>query len=361
MRIAQVCPYSLSYPGGVQSQVVGLARALRSRGHLVRVIAPVDHPVHEAGVVSVGSSVSLPANGSRAPVAPWPWSAATSLRALAGGGFDLVHVHEPLVPGPSLAALLASEAPVVGTFHRSGRSLAYTALAPVASLAARRLAVRCAVSEEAAATAAEALPGSYEVLFNGVDVDRFSAARPWPREGPTVVFVGRHEARKGLAVLLKAWEAMPAGTRCWVVGEGPETGRLKGAFAGRRGLEWVGAVEDAERASRLAGADVACLPSLRGESFGLVLLEAMAAGTPVVASDLPGYRGAAGHQGAALLVAPGDPGALGAALRQVLDDPALSRALVEAGTRRAKELSVERLAERYETLYLDVVAASRRP
>jgi phosphatidylinositol alpha-mannosyltransferase len=190
-------------------------------------------------------------------------------------------------------------------------------------------------------------------VFNGIEVERFAKATPWPTEGPTILYVGRHEPRKGLAVLLEAMAALPPDVRLWVTSDGPDTAKLRARYDDPR-VEWLGRVDDEERNRRLKGADVFCAPSLHGESFGVVLLEAMAASTPVVASDLPGYRNVARPGAEGLLVPPGDPAALAAALRQVLTDTQRAAHLVEGGDRRAEELSMDRLAERYLSIYADL-------
>lgn len=347
MRIAQVCPYSLSVPGGVQGQVLGLARQLRRAGHHVTVLAPTDAPTAEAGVRSLGSSVPLASNGSVAPIAPNLATVRRTMSALRDEPYDVVHVHEPFVPGPAMTALLYSGHPLLGTFHRSGSSHAYSVFGPLVMRWARRLALRCAVSPEAMETARAALGGRYELVFNAVELEPFRAAAAHPKAAPTVFFIGRHEERKGLAVLLEAMTRLAADVRCWVAGQGPDTDELRARFSGRPGIEWLGLVTDEERAARMKGADVVCAPSLYGESFGVVLLEAMAAGTPVVASDLPGYRNAGRDGIDAVLVPPGDVDALAAALGRVLHDPDLRTRLEAAGTERAVELSMERLADLY--------------
>ncbi len=347
VRIGLVSPYSLTLPGGVQGQVLGLARALRARGHEARVLGPCDGPPPEPGVTPLGSSIPLAANGSVAPIAPSPACALRTIAALDDEDLDVVHLHEPLVPGPCLTTLVVAETPLVGTFHAAGSSASYRWAGRPLGWAARRLAWRCAVSQAAAALARTHLGGSYEVLGNGVEVERFRDVVPWPTEGPTILFLGRHEPRKGLAVLVEALRDLPAEARLWVAGEGPETGRLRAATAGDPRVSWLGRVGDHERARRLRGAQVLCAPSLGGESFGIVLLEAMAAGAAVVASDIPGYADVARSGREALLVAPGDARALAAALRRALEDRDRAAGLVAAGRVRAEELSMDRLAERY--------------
>ncbi len=198
------------------------------------------------------------------------------------------------------------------------------------------------------------------MLPNGVEVERFAKADPWPAPdtpggtGRAILFVGRHEPRKGLEVLLDAFANLERDAVLWVAGEGPATAAL--AAAAPPGVEWLGRISDGELAQRLRTAAVFCAPSLHGESFGVVLLEAMAAGTPVVASDIAGYRDVARDDREAVLVPGGDVAALTNGLRRVLDDPTLARRLVEAGTARAASFSMERLAARYADLYESLLA-----
>ncbi|MHB8669289.1 MAG: glycosyltransferase family 4 protein [Acidimicrobiales bacterium] len=363
MRVALVCPYSLSLPGGVQGQVLGLARSLRSMGHEARVLGPCDGAPPDLGVTPLGRCVPFASNGSVAPVAPDLSCALRTIRALRDEAFDVAHLHEPLVPGPTLTTLLFTASPVVGTFHRAGVSAAYRWLSPLARRFAAGIQVRAAVSEDARATAEAALSGTYLLLHNGVEVDRFAKATPWPTSGPTIFFVGRHEPRKGLDVLLAAMSRLPPDVAMWVGGDGPDTERLMRSVADDARIEWLGRISDQEVASRLRGADVFCAPSLFGESFGVVLLEAMAAQTPVVASDLPGYRNVARPGRDAVLVPPGDPEALAATLESVLSDRRLADRLSSAGECRAAEYSMDSLAERYIELYRGAVEGpgSRTP
>jgi phosphatidylinositol alpha-mannosyltransferase len=354
MRIAQVCPYSLTLPGGVQAQVMGLTRVLRALGHEVRVLGPCDGPPPEPWVTPLGASIPTASNGSMAPIAPDPSAALRTIRALHDEEFEVVHLHEPLVPGPPLTALIVADVPRLGTFHRAGGSLAYRRLRPVVRWLAKRLELRCAVSEAAAATATAALGGRYEVLFNGIEVDRFAKADPWPTDGPTILFMGRHEPRKGLAVLLEAMARLPGDVQLWVASDGPQTRQLQSQYAGDPRIAWLGRLDEGEKASRLRGADVFCAPSLGGESFGVVLLEAMAAGTPVVASDLAGYRAVARAGVDALLVPPGEEQPLAAALGRVLADPALSASLQSNGELHVAGFAMECLALRYLELYRDL-------
>ncbi len=355
-RVMVVSPYSLSYVGGVQGQVLGLARALRELGIDARVVAPCDGPPPEPGVTVVGGSTPVPSNGSIAPIASGRAVARHTLEALRVFEPDVAHLHEPLVPGPTQAVLLESDVPTVGTFHAAaaeGQPF-YRLFRPPLRRWVNSLTVRTAVSEEARRLAAEAFGCEYEVVPNGVEVPTFAGAEPWPSPRPAVLFVGRHEPRKGLGVLLDAVAGLERDAVLWVAGEGAETPALRDR--GVANVEWLGRISDHEKMRRLRGATVYCAPSLRGESFGLVLLEAMAAGVPAIASDIPGYRSVARPDREALIVPPGDATALRDALRRLLDDAALRQRLVDAGRHRADDLSMTRLAERFVPVYERAVA-----
>jgi phosphatidylinositol alpha-mannosyltransferase len=351
MRIGLVCPYSLTIPGGVQGQVLGLGRALRAAGHDVRVLGPCDGPPPDPAVVPLGNSVPVEANGSIAALAPDLPAQLRTIRALWDEAFDVVNLHEPLAPGPAGTALLVEDAPLVGTFHAAGTSACYRYLGPMLRWGASRLHVRVAVSRDAQALAASVLGGEWELLFNGVEIERFAKATPLYGERPTIFFIGRHEPRKGLAQLLEAAALIDEDVAVWVASEGPQTAELQKRYAADTRIEWLGRISDQEKAARMRGADVFCAPSLGGESFGVVLLEAMAAGTVVVASDLPGYRNAARPGQEALLTPPGDVRALAAALRRVLHEPQLVDDLVGRGEARAQVCSMDRLADRYLELF----------
>ncbi|MDQ6839211.1 MAG: glycosyltransferase family 4 protein [Actinomycetota bacterium] len=356
-----MCPYSLTLPGGVQGQVLGLGEALRRQGVDARVLGPCDGPPPDATVTPLGNSVPAAGNGSVAAIAPDPACVLRTIRALRDEEFDVVHLHEPLVPGPTLTALVFSDAPLVATFHRSGESHGYRAVRLLAGVIGARLTVRAAVSEEAEITAHNALAGSYERVWNGIDTSTYDAARPWPSAGPTIVFVGRHEPRKGLAVLVDAMSGLGPDVRLWVIGEGPETARLRAKTDGDRRIEWLGSVDEVEKVRRLRAATVFCAPSTSGESFGVVLLEAMAACCTVVASDLAGYRNVARQSIEAVLVPPGDAVALTAALRRALAGGPEVEAMVAAARVRAQHFSLDALATRYLDLYRRALAAPPRP
>jgi phosphatidylinositol alpha-mannosyltransferase len=356
MRVGLVCPYSLTIPGGVQAQVLGLARVLRAGGHEARVLGPCDGPPPEPFVTPLGNSIPTAANGSIAPLAPDLSCALRTMRALNDEDFDVIHLHEPIAPGPTMTALFMHPAPVVGTFHTAGRSASYRYLTGIVRWIAERLDERVAVSEQAKVLAASYLGGDYRVLFNGVELGRFTDAEPVKSDVPAIFFCGRHEPRKGLEVLLEAMAALPADVCCWVASDGPETDRLRARFAGDPRIEWLGRLSEAEKESRLRGASAFCAPSLHGESFGVVLIEAMAARTPIVASDLSGYRAVARPGTDALLVPPGDVNGLAAALGRVLFEPGLADQLRAAGDRRAPDFSMEHLAQEYLSIYEGLLA-----
>lgn len=357
LRIAMVCPYDLSRPGGVQGQARGLVQALRGLGHDAWLVAPDDAPVGWSAPdrYVAGRSRALRANGSEAPVCLSPAGARRAVRAARERGAQVVHLHEPLAPALGYGFLAARRWPTVATFHRSGTDRLTKLASPLARWARTRIDVAVAVSAAARDTAHALCGGTYEVLFNGVDVARFASAAPASSDVPAVLFLGRHEARKGLGVLLEAFSRLSPPAVLWISGAGPETAALRARYPESKRVRWLGVVSDDEVAGRLAGASVLCAPSLGGESFGMVLLEAMAAGAAVVASDIPGYRQAAG--GHAVLVPPGDPVALADALeRSLAAPPDAAAALRRQASAHAAEWSMDRLAAHYVEAYRHAMA-----
>ncbi|CAN5705016.1 glycosyltransferase family 4 protein [soil metagenome] len=370
MRIAIVCPYAWDRFGGVQTHVRAQAATLRDRGHDVTVIAPrtwlkpkppgdLDQ-VDEA--VRVGRAVSIPANGSIAPIAFGPVAAAGVRRTLADLRPDVAHLHEPLIPSLSGLALLNAHAPCVGTFHASSEtSMAYWTARPFLKGAIGRLRVRIVVSDAARDLIGRYFPGDYEQIPNGVEVARYATAPPVDLgAGRTVLFLGRFERRKGLEVLIQAMTRLrDLETKLVIVGTGPEE-RACRALAARLDVDvqFIGGVHDDLKAGIFRSADAYCAPALGGESFGIVLIEAMAAGTPVVCSDLPGFRAVA--EDVALLVPPGDSGRLADALREVLTDEGRARRMSESGRSVADRFDWPRLAERLEDVYVRAIAAPGR-
>ena len=367
LRIGLLCPYSLTTPGGVQGQVMGLARALRKMGHEVRVLGPCDGAPPDTFVTPIGESLPTVANGSIAPLAPDPSAALRTIRVLRDEQFDVLHIHEPLTPGASITALVMRTAPIVATFHAAGESLSYKYLSAPLKGFASAIDHRVAVSKDAVLLAQRYIGGDYQILPNGVELDRFiaSSLNTITTHGDSslmrrsIFFCGRHEPRKGLEVLLQAHATLPDNVDLWIASEGPETERLKREWAGDSRIMWLGRISDAEKAKRLSQADVFCAPSLGGESFGVVLIEAMAAATPIVASALDGYMNVATNEVDALLVEPNDPAALEAALRRILLDQELAHRLVLRGQERSTGFSMVQLASTYVDIYRRVIAESQ--
>ncbi len=360
LRVGMVSPYSLSVPGGVQAQAMGLARELRKMGIEVRVLGPCDGPPPATFVTPLGNSLPLSTNGSIAPLAPDPACVLRTMRVLFEEQFDVLHLHEPFAPGPPMTSMLMHPAPVVATFHAAGDSPSYKYGNAPMKAAAKNIARRIAVSKDALALVQAAVPGEYEVLYNGVELHDYRSASPWPTEGPTIFFCGRHEERKGLGVLIESMAHMGPEVTLWVASNGPDTERLRALTENDPRIVWLGRLSDEEKISRLKGAHVFCAPSLGGESFGVVLIEAMAAGTCVVASALDGYRNVATDDVDSLLVEPGEPVLLADALRRALSDPALVERLTAAGDRRADDFSMTSLAQRYAAIYHEVAAPPTR-
>jgi phosphatidyl-myo-inositol alpha-mannosyltransferase len=361
MRIGLVCPYEWTVPGGVGNHVRALATELRQAGHRVDVLAPAERPVATEGFVGLGGSVAVPYNGSVARIAFGPRALYRVRRAVGRGGYDLLHVHEPLSPSVGLLAVAGTRVPAVGTFHANlGRSLALEAAGPLLRRVYDRLAGRIAVSASARDTWQGRFGGTMTVVPNGVAPEFFAGPKPlegWGG-GPTVLFVGRLEPRKGLAYLVRAFlrlkPAFPR-LRLLVVGRDDRHTQDKAMAMVpprlRPDLVFVGAVPQADLPSYYASADVFCAPSVGGESFGIVLAEAMAIGLPVVCSDIGGYRDVV-HDGTdGLLVPPRDPEALAAALGGLLDNPARLAAMGEAAAAAARRYAWETVAGEVEAVY----------
>lgn len=360
LRVAMVCPYSLTIPGGVQAQVLGLSRELRRMGHEVRVLAPCDGPPPEPFVTPLGNSLPTSANGSVAPVAPDPSAALRTIRALNDEAFDVIHLHEPIVPGPTATSLLLQLAPTVGTFHAAGDSSSYRVLNRTARWAADHLTTRVAVSEAARELAHRYLGGEYRILFNGIETERFLRTHVAREASPTILFCGRYEPRKGLEVLLESMQHLSADVTLWVASEGVGLDELERRYGHDHRIHWLGRITDSEKIDRLNRTTAFCAPSLHGESFGIVLLEAMAAGAALVASEIDGYRQVATADVDSLLVEPGNAVLLAKALARVLTDAATRDRLVAKGFDTAASFSMTRLAREYESMYRTLLEAEER-
>ncbi|MEA2446799.1 MAG: phosphatidyl-myo-inositol alpha-mannosyltransferase [Actinomycetota bacterium] len=356
MRIGIVCPYAWDRFGGVQSHIRSLSETLRGRGHRVGVIAPSmtsgRSGSQEGDVMLIGRSLGIPANGSVAPLAFSPQAATALGRAVNAFGPEVLHLHEPLIPSLSLLALWRETFPIVGTFHASAESSwAYGAARPALKKAVEKLTVRTAVSEAARELVARYYPGKYELTPNGVQTDRFAGPHVSQPGGKRILFLGRIEKRKGLEVLINAMTHIrDLEATLTIAGTGPQKAACR-RLAAKLDVpaEFIGGVPDEDLPDLYRSADVYCAPGLGGESFGIVLVEAMAAGAPVIASDIPGYR--AVSEDAALLVPPDSPEDLAAALRRVLMDDDLAGKMREASTKVARRYDWNRLAVGIERIY----------
>ncbi len=379
MRVAFVSPYSWTYPGGVTRHIEALAEQLLTSGHDVRVLAPHDpddrlaaalhrgvrpqaHPVPDY-LVPLGRTVGVPANGSMSNVSYSPVGVSAMRRELRTGGYDVVHVHEPVALALGWDACLSSRLPLVGTFHCYSEDLFSNHLANV--LGARRvlnhLHVRIAVSEAAAWTARRFFGGRYRIVPNGVEIGPGAppAAPRDAREGLRIVFVGQAVERKGLPILLRAFEALREHVPATLTVIGAEEEELAPLMLDPRGIEVLGKVSDEQKQRELARADVLCAPSLGGESFGMVLTEAFAAGTPVLASDIAGYRDVVRHGRDGVLVPRSDATALAEALRELWLEPDRRRRMGEEAARRAERFAWPQVAAEVLEAYEDAGAVGQ--
>jgi phosphatidylinositol alpha-mannosyltransferase len=382
VRIALVSPYSWTYPGGVTRHIEALAAELAAKGHEPRVLAPFDpddklslrlhsgarpqrHPTPD-GFVSLGRTIGLPANGAVSNLAVTPFSVQQLRAELRGGGYDVAHIHEPVVPWVSWDALCsAGELPIVGTFHTYSENALTNGIAAGPFGGRRRmnrLHGRIAVSEAAAWTAQRFFGGHYRIIPNGVHL------QPWPAEHAAaperrelrILFIGQAVQRKGLPVLLAAFEALREHVPATLRLIGPSSEEVAHMMLDGSGLTAFGKVSEPRKRQELAEADVLCAPSLSGESFGMVLTEAFAAATPVLASDIPGYRDVVRDGTDGVLVAPGDPLALAAELRALALDPARRERMARSARERAERFAWPHVAAESLDSYEQAIANARR-
>lgn len=368
MRIGIVNPYSWDVPGGVQYHVRDLAGELIRRGHEVSVLTPSSKSVLPDFAVSVGPAVPIPFNGSVARLSFGPVVSARTRRWLDEGAFDVLHVHEPTVPSISMLAVMNVDSPVVGTFHSAmERSYAREATAGVVRPLMERLSARIAVSEEARRTLVEHHGGDAVIIPNGVETASFRSASPLPRweqtpDRPVITFLGRlDEPRKGLPVFARAvprvLEAHP-GTRFLIAGRGSAEEERGALGALGDSVEFLGEITDSEKESLLRGSTVYVAPQTGGESFGIVLVEAMSAGCAVVAADLEAFRAVLADGRAGILFPNGDSDALADALVHALDDRAALAEVARAGERASAQYDWGVVTERILAVYQTVVGAS---
>lgn len=371
MRVGIVCPYDWTSPGGVKAHVRDQALALQRLGHEVSVLAPVDDDQYplEPFIVDGGKPVSVPYNGSVAKVNFGPVSAARVRRWIKEGDFDVLHVHEPASPTLSVLACWAARGPIVATWHSSQtRSRALSAAYYLMQTAMEKISARIAVSEAARQTLVKHLGGDAVLIPNGVTCSDFEGAQPlpgYPRQGPTIFFIGRiDEPRKGLEILLSAMPAIIAqhpDIELLVAGPGDQaeaTDGLPDEVAGH--VRFLGLVSDAEKVAAFASSDVYVAPNTGGESFGIVLLEAMAAGTPVVASDLEAFARVLDDGRAGAMFTSEDAASLARTVNEVLDDPQRREAMRAAGHTRARQFDWEVVAREIEGVYQSVTTSGEK-
>jgi phosphatidyl-myo-inositol alpha-mannosyltransferase len=380
MRIALVSPYSWSFPGGVTRHVEALAEQFGSAGHYVRVLAPLDPPARFSSLlhrgaaprsvtapeylVPLGRTVGFRANGAVSNLSITPYGVATLREELRRGGYDVVHVHEPVAPLVGWVAADRVRLPLVGTFHAYSDRRVPNGVANV--LGARRvlgrLDVRIAVSQAAAWTGRRWFGGVYRVIPNGVHVDpeRTVRAAPTRVDGRLrIVFVGQPVKRKGLRVLLHAFEALREQIPAELVVIGPSPEQLSRMMRDPRGVHALGRIDDEAKRRELELADVLCAPSLGGESFGMVLTEALAAATPVVASDIAGYREIVRDGLNGVLVPPADPQALSSALRDLWAQPDRRSQMGRAGAVGVQRFAWPLVAAQVLDTYHEAIATTR--
>ena len=368
MRIGLVCPYAFDVPGGVQFHVRDLAEYFLAEGHEVRVLAPVDDGEADlpAYVTSCGRAVPVRYNGSVARLTFGPVTSSRVSRWLEDGDFDVLHLHEPITPSASLMALWASSEPVVATFHTANlRSRAMHAANPLLRPSTEKIRARIAVSEEARQTVRRHLGGDAYIIPNGVDTSRFTPDGSTTRwsgtaDRPTLAFLGRiDEPRKGLAVIVAAMphilDVLP-GARLVVAGPG-EVDEISATLDPRvrAATEFLGAVSEDDKVALLRSADLYVAPHTGGESFGIVLVEAMAAGAPVLASDLEAFVAVLGDGPAGRTFPVGDSEALASAVIDLIREPDERHRLRDLGLRRARSFDWTVVAQRVMAVYETVI------
>ncbi|NUR69826.1 MAG: glycosyltransferase family 4 protein [Hamadaea sp.] len=366
MRIGIVCPYSLDVPGGVQFHIRDLAETLIGLGHEVSVLAPADEEADLPDyVVAAGRAVAVPYNGSVARLAFGPISLARVRKWLANGRFDVLHAHEPTVPSLSMLAVMTADGPIVATFHSALIRSKMMAAAQVAlQVVLERITGRIVVSDLARRVQVEHLGGGGVEIPNGVAVAKFATAEPlpgWPGEGGAIGFLGRFtEPRKGFGILTEAFAQIAPerpGLRLLLAGPS-DLDEIELPSIVRERLTFLGKVSEPDKARMLRSVDLYIAPNTGGESFGMILTEAMAAGTPVVASDLDAFRRVLDGGRAGALFANGDVGSLARTMSELLDDPGRRADLAAKATAVVGEFDWPVVAQRVLEVYQTAIDAS---
>ena len=361
MRIGIVCPYSWDIPGGVSAHVSDLAEALIRMGHHVSVLAPAEFDeLLPPYVVSTGKPRAVKYNGSVARLSFGPIAARKVSKWIEEGEFDVLHVHEPLAPSLSVLACWAAKGPIVATWHSSmDKSRMMLTLSKLAQTAMEKVSARIAVSEAARATLIKHVGGDAVVIPNGVDISTFTNAKPmfgWPGDHQSIVFLGRgDEPRKGLSVLVEAYPEIRRQhpqVRLLIAGPGEPADALKKlSREDRASVTVLGMIAPQDKASVLASGSVYVAPNTGGESFGIVLLEAMASGTPVVASDLEAFKRVLDNGKAGITFENENSEDLARVVGQLLSDPTRQAELSAQGKLRAAEFDWSVVAERIVDVY----------
>ena len=362
MKIGIVTPYAYPMPGGVNDHVGSLYRVLRARGHDVRIITS-SHGLQKASegdIIRVGKGFSVPFNGSMGTITLSPTYLQQMRQILERERFDVLHYHEPFVPFLSLVTLTLSTSVNIGTFHAfGGLSISYEFGKRMLGHYAHKLHGRIAVSPAARHFISRYFPGEYKIVPNGVEPGRYQGAVPIARyrDGvPNILFVGRMEPRKGLIHLLRAFRKIQRDgvrARLLIVGTGPGDREARRYVLTRQldGVEFLGRVPEGQKAQLFKTADIYVSPATGRESFGIVLLEAMSAGAPIICSDIHGYRGVVRRERDGILVEPGNSDALAAAIRRLIDDPDLRARLSRAGEERAQLFTWDHVGQAVEEYY----------
>ena len=363
LRVAIICPYSMSIPGGVQNQVILQMEFLRKAGIDARIIAPCDGVPPNQYIIPVGTTRAIRGNGSLAPIADGIDVTSMTLGAIYNFTPDVLHLHEPMIPGPTIAAMLGADLPMVATFHAAGEgSQALRYFQAPARGAISRVQIKVCVSSEAKALAEKFMPDYYEVIANAININEYKNIVKWPHIKPIVMFVGRHEDRKGLRFLIDAWldsEITQNNFDLWVAGSGEETASLISKTTHCKSIHFVGRVDDKELKRRLASAEILIAPATGGESFGIILLEAMVSDCAIIASDIPGYAGVVRNNLEAILVEPGNVDLLRKSLEELILNKPKRDELKENAKKRVKEFSIEKIVENYRDVYESAIELHR--